>query len=207
MAINVVHAGDAGIFDVLCFPEQSQANMSYFQNQMTRFSETLSDVGRKFMETSVDIYNKIHNSDAARMARAALRSAKGIFHPNHIVPLESLEDLQAAQSMMQRYIMAQPDIRAMYHEQRCDGYSDTYVDIEPGKVGKAHYDYRRVMDGIVQEDGDDWCVNTWAEDLHNGDRELLFGEKVDVLNVWDIVSMFVHAGKDDPTSPYGGMLG
>ena len=55
--------------------------------------------------------------------------------------------------------MAQPDIRSLYHKGHCDGYSDTYVDMEPGLVGEQHYDYRRVMDGVVEETETGWGLD------------------------------------------------
>lgn len=209
--INVVHAGDTSSFDYLIFPNQNPANQISIQNQLQQFSQTLTDTGRKFLEASATIYQQIHDSDVARMARAALRSAKGIFHPNQIMDLETLEELQSAQVMMQRYIMAQPDIRGLYNAQRCDGYSDTYVDIDPGAILDSHYDYRRVMDTVIQEEGEgesySWFTRMYCEDLLEGDRELDFEERVSILGTWDVLKMFVQAGKEDPTNAWGGNLG
>lgn len=206
--VNVIPVADPGVFSYLLFPDQNPANLAYFQNQLGQISDTLNEAGRRFMETSREVYERINSSDLAMKARMALRHVKGFFHPNQVVPLEKLEDIMAAQAMMQRFIMAQPDLRAMYHEQRADGYSDTYVDLEPGKIGAAHYDYRRVTDGIIQfADDGSWSAITYSEELRAGDRDLSFGEQVDVLGTWDIVRMFVKAGKDDPSNPWGGELG
>lgn len=209
--VNVIHAPDANTFDYLLFPDQNPANQNYVSQQFQQFSQTLTDAGRRFMEGAKTVFQQVCESDSARLARAALRAAKGIFHPNQVVSLETLDGLQGAQPVMQRYIMAQPDIRALYQNNRCDGYSDSYVDIFPGLIGERHYDYRRVTDGMVQEETvggkDDWFVKTYAEDLLPEDRELAFDEKVCIMNTWSVVKMFVDAAKEDPTNAWGGKLG
>ena len=103
--------------------------------------------------------------------------------------------------------MANPVVRQTYHEQKCDGYSDTYIDNQPSAIKETHYDYRRVMDGVVvDKDNDGWSVKFYPDDLHDGDRELVHGEKVDILHSWDIIEMFMKAGDKDPTSQYGAAL-
>ncbi len=95
----------------------------------------------------------------------------------------------------------------MYHEQRCDGYSESYVDRFPGQVGENHYDYRRVMHGMVQDDQEhDWKSTFYLDELFEGDRELNFDEQVDILNTWDVVRSYLSKGQDDPTSQFGNML-
>jgi hypothetical protein len=208
--INVVHAGDAGAFNAILFPEQSPMVDQYIQNQLNNFSTTLTDIGRQFVETSRALYDKVNDSNAVRLAKAAVRMAKGMFHPNAIIPLETVEDLRAAQPMMQRYIMAEPMLREQFHKQLVDGFADTYADIDPGLIGVHHYDYRRVMNGVVQDttevDSEDNVVHGWVsmnfyEDLRGEDRELDFTEQHSILRTWDVVRMAMAAGRD-PTDPF-----
>lgn len=191
--VNVIHAPTVDTFDYLLFPEQHQNNSAYVQRQFEQFSNTLTDAGRRFMENAKQVYQQIVESDAANLARLAIRNAKALFQGNHILPLLDIDTLQTASTLMQRYIMAQPDIRALYHDSRCDGYSDTYVDLHPTKTGESHYDYRRVMQHMVQDTEEGWFVKSWAEDLVEGDRELNFDEKSCILQTWDVVKMFVKA--------------
>lgn len=209
--INVVEVNDPRSFDLFMYPDQSPLNHQYISNQLSAFSQSLTDVGRKFLETSREIYEKINDAVAVRAAKAALRMAKGLFHPNAIVPLETIDDLRSAQPVMQRYIMAEPILRAMYHEQRIDGYSDTYRDIQPGVVGEEHFDYRRVMTGFVQEEKtangeDSWVARQYLDDLHEDDRELDIHERHIVIRAWDLAKVFIEA-KQDPTNIFGGDIG
>lgn len=103
--------------------------------------------------------------------------------------------------------MAEPTVRALYHEQQCDGYSDTYVDAEPGRRGVDHSDYRRVMDGIVEMDEDGgWSSTEYLDELPENEKEFLFEEQFDLLRSWHTMAAAVMAKKDDPTSPWNAEL-
>lgn len=206
MAIHVHHGGTVDSFDFLAFPDQNPANAMYIQNQLSNFSQSLTDIGRKFIETSQAIYERVNDSNAMRIAKAAVRMARGMFNPNEIVQMRTIDETRFAQPMMQRFIMAEPTVRAMYHQQLCDGYSETYADVDPGKIGKDHYDYRRATNGlcmdIVEADGSyGWISRSYFEDLRPDDRELDITEKANILSTWEIVRMFVEAGQD-PTDPF-----
>lgn len=207
MHVNVIHAGTPLGFDYLLYPDQPSGTQQYLHQQVSQFSQSLTDVGRNFMEQSRSIYDSINNSTAIRAAKAALKMAKGIFHPNTIVPLDTLEELRAAQPVMQRWVMAEPTIRTMYHDNGCDGYYGTYTDNEPDLKEWAQYDYRRVMDTVVvmSEEDDNWVARNIFEDLLPGDKELSFEEKTNILSTWNIMAVFMAAGEDF-TNPEGGEL-
>jgi hypothetical protein len=202
-----VLTGPIESFDMLLYPDQAAQNQWYLQNQLSQINATLSDVGQKFMQGATDLYNRIHDTELVRRAKAAIRMAQSSFHPNQIRSLETLEDLQAASLVMQRWVMAQPDLRAIYQKHLVEGYSDTYTDIQPGAIGETHYDYRRVMDGVIRDEEDGWVSRQYIEDLLKGDRDLDFDEQVDILKTWQIIEMYAKARKADPTNPFGGDMG
>jgi len=208
--INVIQAPNPDSFNYLAFPDQNPDTARYIQNQLTNFSNTLTDVGLSFMNASQDIYKQINDSMSVRAAKAAVRRAKGMFHPNVIVYQDNIEDIRSSQPIMQRYNMAQPTVRELYHKQRCDGYSDTYRDMHPGDIKHDHYDYRRVMDGIIYDDVNDegeytWAVNTYAHDNIGDDVDLTFDEKTDIISTWELIEMFMKEG-EDPTDIYENKL-
>lgn len=202
-----VLTGPVESFDMLLYPEQAAQNQWYLQNQLTQLNASLSTVGQKFMQGATELYNRIHDSELVRRAKAAIRTAQSSFHPNQIRCLESLEEIQAANVVMQRWVMAQPDLRAMYQRHLVEGYSDTYVDIQPGAIAENHYDYRRVMNGVIRDEDDGWVSTQYLEDLLKGDRELDFDEQVDILKTWQIIEMYAKARKQDPSNPFGGDMG
>jgi len=205
--IQVIQADDPRVFDYSIFPQQSPMNMVYIQQNLSQFSDALSESGRAFMEHHRAIYEAIDHSEIARKARRVMRSVKGLFTPDSIVALETLEDLQNAQLQMQRYMMAMPDIRKLYFRNKCDGFRDTYVDMEPNRIGDDHYDYRKVMSGHVEvmDDGS-WCARQYFDELHEGDRALDADERMLIRKTWDAMRLAIQQGQD-PTNMFGGDLG
>ena len=83
---------------------------------------------------------------------------------------------------------------------------DTYVDVEPKRIGDDHYDYRRVMDGVMVITDDDWYAKCYVEELKEGDRDLSHGEKTDIIQTWSNLEYLIALNKEDPTSADGGFL-
>lgn len=210
MLINVIGGGSPEIFNAIMFPESTAETKQWLYDQFHRDNSMLTDVGRQFLSTANEVYQRLNDPEIGRMARKLVRGIKGIAHPNTIVTFNTIEECQKAKPVMQRYIMSMPEIRRLYHRQLCDGFSDSYVDVEPGKVAWDHYDYRRVMQGIVEEviypSGEEgWKSTMTIEDLHEGDRELDVDEKFSILRTWDTIQDAINA-KIDPTDIFNGKL-
>lgn len=204
--MNVI-AGGTDAFDGIMYPQMNQINRRYIERQLTNFNDSLNDVGRRFLEGAKHVYDAMTNSEIAQAARLALSNARNFLHPNQIRPLYTLEDMQSSFPVMQRWIMASPEIQNLNREQRCYGFSDTYYDNSPNDVSDNRYDYRRVMNGILQEDPNDGSLFyiEYPDSLKKGDEELTFRNQIDILKTWDIISGFIKEG-EDPTNPYGNRL-
>jgi hypothetical protein len=200
--INVVEAAPMA-FDYLAFPNQSPITALYFQNQLQNFNAALTETG---MQGARELYQRINDSTAIRMAKAAIRHAKGMYQPNVIIQIDDIEGFRSATPMMQNYIMAQPDLRDLYHQQRVNGYSDTYIDIDPQRNYGQHYYYRRVMDGVVQDtevDGEfQWVAKQYCDELLEGHTDLTNQERHDILLTWDKIQAIL-AEERDPTDIFG----
>ena len=224
MQINVIPNANPTTFAMMLYPDQHVRNQSYIQERLEQMGQHLggmvSDIGAKFMERAKALYEQAYNSQAMLAAKAAIRATKGLFHPNAIIQLDRLEDLQSAQPVMQRYLMANPAVRQLYFEQRIDGYSDSYVNVHGKAIGHDHYDYRRVMDGVVvdhelqemlhgvkpAEDAPEWTATTYFEDLLPDDRELTAMEQADMISNYRLQAVAISALKD-PTNLFGGNIG
>ena len=205
---NVIYVdGDSAAlsFNTLLYQDQHPNNNNYFYSQVTNFSNTLSDLGRSFMEGSKIIYDKINSSESDNIAKAALRAAAGMF--NRVIrPLQELSEFQSAAPLMQRYLMSSPSVLQLYRDQQCDGFSETFVDMFPNDIGETHYDYRRVMTGVVVDTEEGSFATHYIDELLEGDKELTHREQFDIQSTWEIMEMYLKAMKEDPTSPFGGML-
>lgn len=213
MAIAVMYGG-TDTYDALLYgANKHPGTVNYLQSQMdtlSNMSQSFLSAGQSFVERAKEVYDRFNSSDAVRKARAAIRKLGNVFQTNEITDIWDIGGMQNAPPISQRFIMAEPTVRELYHQQRIDGYSETYVDMQPGVVGEDHYDYRRAMNGIVQEIEDDpdyeWKLKIWTEDLYEGDRELSMDEKHDVQMLWHRVRHYIKKGQDDPTSQFGGMM-
>jgi hypothetical protein len=207
--INVLPPANPMVTTMMRFPEIAQGTYDWVNQQRQAGMQMLTSAGQQFLSAAADSYKHLADGSLTLASRRMARFAAGVMHPNAIIPLETVEEIRAAKLLMQRYIMACPSIREIYHRQLCDGYSDTYVDQYPNQIGEDHYDFRRVMNGVLQvdpEDADRYVMTEYLEELIEGDRELDMDEQFTIIDIWDKVQDAITR-KLDPTDIFGGELG
>jgi len=201
-------------FDALLYGAQSvhPNTMRYMENQFNHVTGLLTDVGRRFSQETERVFEFFSSGESFRKARAILRNVGSLFKADDIRELTSISDFQTAGLEMQRWLMAEPDYRKLYHQQRCEGFSRTYIDRHPGRIGEDHYDYRRAMNGLFVpekvegEEEEQYFVTEYFEELIEGDRELELSEQVDIQTSWRNLRAFVAHGGEDPGSEFGNQL-
>lgn len=198
--------GGADLFDALAFGMPQPGVYDFLAQRAQQYSSSLTHTGSEFVQNIKSYYNAVNESEAARIAREAMRKVGSIWNTDIIRPLVEIHDFQNAGLQMQRWVMAEPTTRQMYIAQQCEGYSESYIDVEPGRVGAMHYDYRRATEGLVLETDDGWYATTYIEDLREGDRTLTLDEKGDIQTAWDSLRAHIKERKGDPTSRFGGKL-
>lgn len=205
--MQIIQGGDLE-FDSLVYGDPHPSTIQYIQqNVATGFQNLIGGIGDVLNNQLANFYENFNGESAIRAIKSFRRKVEGIFEQDVIKPLFSIEELQKATLVMQRFIMAQPDIRALYHQQRCDGYSSTYIDMQPDAIGDKHYDYRRVMDGLgVVDDEDALNFTYYYDDVPDDEIQLTLLDKVDITSTWSRIKDFIDQGKDDPTSVFGDTL-
>lgn len=198
--------GGIEMFDALVYSDPHPNTAAFIEHQLYNPTAALTDTGQAFMQRAHDLWEQFNGSEAMRLARAAVRHVQGHWERDVIRPLTQIGDLQTAKLEMQRWLMAEPLTRSRYHKQQCEGFAGSYVDINPGFVGPEHYDYRRVMNGIVVDTDDGWVTHEYIEDLNDGDRELHADEQFDILRSWQAINNAMQLEDEDPTSPYNSLL-
>jgi len=206
-AISVSYGDDSDYRAFVYGAERAPGTIEFMKSTFNNISNTLTSGGREFFSNAKDIFEEYNGSRALQLAKAALSKMNNAFVRNDVHSIWDIDKFQNAPIVMQRWIMAEPTVRQKFHEQQCDGYSNQYVDVSPGEIGESHYDYRRVMNGMVvtSDDGPE-KVTHYLDELEEGDRELRFDEQLDILNTWERVAFLMNAGGDDPTSSWGGSL-
>ena len=204
MAVIVYGGNDS--FNESAFHMPSTGTMQYLQQQKEHFFNSIVPTAQQFFKTVGSVYESISNSDAMRIARSVGRRVKSLWQRNEIRYLDGIGEVQNAPSAMVRWIMAEPTVHTLYHANGCDGYSHMYQDNSPGKIGKDHYDYRRVVDGLyVPDDEDGLSATTFYEEIDPED-ELDISQKVDIIDTWEQIKIHLDARQDDPTSIYNASL-
>lgn len=203
--MNVVH-GDGLEFNTLIYPSQHPNTINYIQQSLSNLPSQLLDTSRDLYEIANQKFQQLNSSEARQRVFNVLSTLGNIRNENIIYPIKDIEECRSASITMQRWIMSEPNIRTLYHNQQCDGYSDTYVDMEPNKISEDHYDWRRAMSGVVQYESDDIVAKFYMEELRDGDRELSPFEQLMIQRSWETVKIAVSQMNDDPTNPFGGKL-
>jgi len=202
----VIHDGGIDAFNATVYGEQHPNVQTFLQGQAETFSNNLTDMGRQFSNRANDIYERLNNSTALRRAKAMVRKGRSLWNTDDIRQLSTIGEFQQAGLKMQRWLMAEPTVRKMAHEQKCHGWSDTYVDMHPNDIGKEHYDWRRVMDGVfVEDEYGELYANTYLDEVIEGDN-LDIVEQDEILTSWHELQQKIRDGGDDPTSPLNSSL-
>lgn len=203
----IVLEGGADHFGALAFGRTSQATLQMLDSYNQRVSQNFQVAERQFSDKMRDVFARVDESEAMRLARAVGRKIRNFWSTEDIHPLTNIGMAQHASVTMQRWVMAEPTVRKMYHEQKVEGYVDSYVDVHGQVYGSNHYDYRRATQGLIVETPEEgWQAATYMEDLLEGDRELLLDEKADIQATWEFIRGALKRKKDDPTSPTNAAL-
>ncbi len=200
--------GGVDLFDALVYGKPHPGTQNFIQTQMEQLSANMTDYGQQFYQSVQALYDRVGGSTAMRYAHAAKRAMGAVWQSNEIRPLTTMGEMQQAPPVMQRYIMANPTLRKWWQQQRIEGYADSYVDTDPGTLGEDHYDYRRVMNGVVviDEETGDWSATTYFDELLPEDEELLFEEQQDIIDSWEHFKAAIKQGRSDPTSRWNADL-
>lgn len=207
--INVLPPSNSYAVSSIAFPEVSQQAQDWVRSQLHENTALLTQAGSDFLQSSLETYRTLIDGSAIRGARALARIVGGLMHPNTIHALGSYAELRAAKPIMQRYIMACPEIRSIYQRQLCDGYSDSYFDMEPKSIGEDHYEWRQVMTGVAQEDPKQpgqYFIREYFDSPYEGDEALTAQQKFSILDTWDTVRKAILE-KVDPTNIFDSDLG
>ncbi len=178
------------------------ATADFLKNRLEQLVST-GLVSDQFIKSAWDTYDKFHGSDMVRQIKSISNQVSSIFKPDIVTYLSSLSQIQQAKPIMQRFIMAQPDLRRLYLNYEVDGYSESYVNVHGNLIGEQHPDYRLVMDGILQEVDDELFTEHYFEEQAEDDPVRLTAfDQFDVIRSWDKLKILLAQSDEDPTSIY-----
>ena len=195
------------LMDIVAGGHLDQNTTSWLGERSQTLRSNLSTMASSFFDQAQNLYQMISTTTAVQAMRNLVAKTDNNWMSNNIHGIYSIEQLQTANPIMQRYIMAQQRLRGMYLNNMVEGYAESYENVAGNRIGESHYDYRRVMDEIMVIHDDHTEVKQYYEEIPEGDKELTLYEKVDILRVWNLVDQALDANEMDPTSPVGNLLG
>lgn len=187
------------------FPTQSSVNQ--IQQMYQSSMGYLNEAQRTIMENARVAYRMLTQNESANLLRNLGTKIVNVWSSG-IQRLESLEEVQTANNLMQRWVMAHPTTRNLYLQNRCDGYGESYENVQGDHVGAAQFDYRRVMTGVmITPEQDNAYFNLYHDHMSVNDANLSVSEQLDILSTWNLLDRLFEDQDEDPTSPFGADLG
>lgn len=210
-----VISGGFGAIDAVMGGSPTQDALQYFNQSYNNVVAAAQSIGnaavQQIYQVAANAYQHIMDTRPWEIAEAVIRQTSAIFDPNAIRPCLTIADLQTAKPIMQRWIMACPEIRTMYHNGQLEGYNGSYEDPQPNLVGADQYEYRRATSGMIAQTNSDndeqgWSATTYFEKLLEGDQPLTHLEKVDIGITWAACMAHIRTQQYDPTSVFNSRL-
>ena len=195
---GIIYADDDSEATSALFGRTSAATQEYIhsniQNYVSQIGEGVSNIADSVMAR----YNEINNSAVVNRIENMRNRLNAMWQSDTIRHLHTLNDLQQAPIVMQRWIMAEPTIRASFNRDGCSRYDGKYIDVRPGGVGNTHYDYRRVMNGVV----DEGSYTNFYEPLIDPADVLTTFEKAAITATWNVINGMIDESNTDVTDPW-----
>lgn len=167
-------------------------------NSLQNYCSNLGTQLKGFAENIMERYHTFYDYNLMAKINAVKNQMNNIWQNDTIKTLKSLHEIQQAPQAMIPWIMAHPFLRASYQREGCYGYGEAYLNNYPTGVGESHYDYRRVMNGVV----DDGKYTNYHEKIDLRDLLNVF-EKNNIRYTWKIIDGLIEKGNSDPTDPWG----
>lgn len=189
------------------FGTLSNASVNYLQTQLQSLSQLGGAYGKSLYQNALQAFEAINGNAAVHAAKAILSQTADMVSADVIRPLWTLDELQAAKPVMQQWIMTSPLLRKAWQDGRIEGYSDTYVDPEPGVAAENMMAYKKLWDGVfVPHKEQAWQYTDHGLEFTDNHNSMDIRDVANILQTqWRAESIY-EEGEDDPTSQYGAKL-
>lgn len=185
--------------DYAIYGDNTHAISNYLMQQMQAMPQAFNSFATKVYNAMMTSYNYVTDAMTKHRLIGTLQQNGVTVIDNYIHEIKTMEELQNANPTMQRWVMCHPETRKLYLAQNIDGYSDTYRNIFGKGVGEDDYNYRRVYDGVLQDNGTESWIRHYHEELLPGDRKLDHHEKVCILSTHNLMDLVLRESDIDFT--------
>ena len=206
--MQVIYADDVQTINEVMYGPRSDTLLNDLRGGLSNYDQSiLTDLGRRYETTVQQNFEAVSGWKIVNATRKAVSTLQGFDTPEVILPLISAAAFKTTPLIMQRFIMADIEVRQAWQKHRIDGWSDTYIDHQPKKIGHDHYDHRVLMNGIVQstpqEDGTvRHEVTEFRHEMRKHDNPISVSNQLDLRRSTMFVRSRLKKGLDDLTSLY-----
>ena len=186
--------------DMALYGNKAPILNNYLQQQMSQLQPAFNSFANRIYDSIQSSYNWINDRMVQYGILNQLSQAGVSAIDNYYTDCLSFQQLQDANTTMQRWIMCHPQLNQYYLDQNIDGYTGSYQNVFGKGVGEDSYNYRRLTDEVLIDKDDTWQVNYYLEDLLPGDKELNHYEKVKGLHTHDCIDWILETCQFDFTN-------
>lgn len=204
MFVNTIMGGKSAM-DALLYKAPDTGFLNYLQNNIQQAYNATVNYSNQFKDAVVGLFNKANSQEVINAGKMLLFNT-GTHVSQDVVYTVPYDNIQSANLRMQQYIMSNLEIQQLYNRNMCNGFSDTYINLEPDNKGKDRYDYMGIMSGVLDFDNEDnGVIRHYSFNNETNNDEITIYERISVLDTWDNVRRRVEEGYD-PTDVDGGIL-
>lgn len=197
--------GNVNTYHTNTFGAVSPQTVQYLNQQIQQLAT--NPAMQDQYQRSMRMFEQINGETAQRVARSIEMNNESMWSSNTMRPLRTIDELQTAPLIMQRWIMTSEHLRTLAMYGRINGYNETYVDAEPGAMGAEQQDWRLLNQGVVVDVPDaDWRIANYYEVPPEGEHRLLLIDREAAFTAIEYAEMYARRMEDDPTSPYGDQM-
>ena len=195
--------GGADLLDVMGGGFISREVEDFLGQATQNIYNLLPQSGQQFIKQWSETYKTLDINSAMAMLNNLDQKTDKSWDNFTVHVLNTLQSLQTAGPVMQRWVMAHPETRERYLNNSLAGYGDSYHNYYGDVVGEDHADYRQVMNGVGQLVNGSYEQRRFTELLVEGDVGLRPSQQLSILQTWDFLSAYLPDGDEDPTCEFG----
>lgn len=174
--------------------------MDYMASTVNSYVSAVGQTASGLAQDAMERFNYLRSNEFLGRVDHLRRRLNTVWQTDEFRELTTLDQLQEAPRCMQRWLMACPDLREYYNDGGCAGY-DYYEDRFPNTIGRTHYDYRRVMDGVFYRNDEGKVMTTeYLDSLLDRDDLLTIVQKNAIQTSWQTMKKHLEESNMDPTS-------
>lgn len=203
---NVIYADPNVSSAELLFGRPSKNVLTQIKENVDRYVAETRFNRPDFAEYVQNTFNRYTNTNALRYVEAVRNKLTYNWGNDTIRRLNTIEEIQQAKPVMQRWVMAHPEVRRHYHEGGISAYEGKYS-YETKDWGRDVRDYRAVTNGIIMTDSMGHTFSTEYIESDSVVDLLTLVEKANILGTWtELDKLFASGDNTDPTSSWNETL-